>query len=322
MNNKKHFLSILLACISASCILVAAVLGIQRYIMDRQTKENTSKWQSSAEAIEASRDNSQTSSGTTEKDFVTPSGTEGSQKTDGAASSGTDSSEVAPPEHGSPSEAASPEVTASPAPTPTPVENPYKDSFSANEDMAAWLQIPGTVIDYPVMWTPKDENYYLKRGFDGQDNSNGCLILDTDSCLNPLTTNLIIHGHNMKSGAMFGTLANYAKEDYYKDHKNIILYTEECQRNYEVIAVFRSQVYKKTDEVFKFYKFFQADTEEEFDDFYQNIKALSLYDTGVTANFGDNFLTLSTCTYHVKYGRFVVVAKEVEPGDSYLPVRQ
>ena len=305
MNNKKHFLSILLACISASCILVAAVLGIQRYIMDRQTKENTSKWQSSAAAIEATRDNS-----------VTPSGTKESQETDSTTSSGTDSSEVAPPEHGSPSEAASP------APTPTPVENPYKDSFSANEDMAAWLQIPGTVIDYPVMWTPKDENYYLKRGFDGQNNSNGCLILDTDSCLNPLTTNLIIHGHNMKSGAMFGTLANYAKEDYYKDHKNIILYTEECQRNYEVIAVFRSQVYKKTDEVFKFYKFFQADTEEEFDDFYQNIKALSLYDTGVTASFGDNFLTLSTCTYHVKYGRFVVVAKEVEPGDSYLPVHQ
>lgn len=311
MNNKKHFLSILLACISASCILVAAVLGIQRYIMDRQTKENTSKWQSSAAAIEATRDNS-----------VTPSDTKESQETDSTTSSGTDSSEVAPPEHGSPSEAASPEVTASPAPTPTPVENPYKDSFSANEDMAAWLQIPGTVIDYPVMWTPKDENYYLKRGFDGQSNSNGCLILDTDSCLNPLTTNLIIHGHNMKSGAMFGTLANYAKEDYYKDHKNIILYTEECQRNYEVIAVFRSQVYKKTDEVFKFYKFFQADTEEEFDDFYQNIKALSLYDTGVTASFGDNFLTLSTCTYHVKYGRFVVVAKEVEPGDSYLPVHQ
>ena len=152
MNNKKHFLSILLACISASCILVAAVLGIQRYIMDRQTKENTSKWQSSAAAIEATRDNS-----------VTPSGTKESQETDSTTSSGTDSSKVAPPEHGSPSEAASPEVTASPAPTPTPVENPYKDSFSANEDMAAWLQIPGTVIDYPVMWTPKDENYYLKR---------------------------------------------------------------------------------------------------------------------------------------------------------------
>lgn len=219
-----------------------------------------------------------------------------------------------------------PEPTAEETPAPTEeitrVANPYADSFVANQDMAAWLQIPGTNVDYPVMWTPGDETYYLYRAFDGSENKNGCLLLDTDSCLDPLTTNLIIHGHNMKSGAMFGNLTDYENKDFYEDHKNIILYTEECQRNYEVIAVFRSQVYRKTDQVFKFYKFFQADTQEEFDDFYNNIKQLSQYDTGVTAEFGDHFLTLSTCVYHVEQGRFVVVAKEVEPGDYYLPVRE
>ena len=213
-----------------------------------------------------------------------------------------------------------PEPTVSPEPTPVLVENPYLDSFLANVDMAAWLQIPDTVIDYPVMWTPRNEEYYLRRGFDGRSNQNGCLILDTDSCLDPLTTNQIIHGHNMKSGTMFGTLDKYEDEDFYRDHKRIILYTKHCQRNYEVIAVFRSQVYKKTDNVFKFYNFFQAETEEEFNDFYDNIKEMSLYDTGVTAEFGDCFLTLSTCSYHVDYGRFVVVAKEVESGEYYLPI--
>lgn len=201
------------------------------------------------------------------------------------------------------------------------VENPYAESFLKNEDMAGWLIIPDTNVDYPVMWTPEDETYYLYRDFDKNDNLNGCLILDTDSNTNPLTTNLIIHGHNMKSGAMFGDLTAYEKEDYYKEHKYISLYTKDCQRNYEVIAVFRSQVYKKTDDVFKFYKFFQADTQEEFDDFYNNIKELSIYDTGVTARFGDHFLTLSTCVYHVTNGRFVVVAKEIEPGDTYLPIQ-
>lgn len=218
------------------------------------------------------------------------------------------------------------ESPASPTPSPEPstvptVPNPYKDSFLANEDMAAWLVIPGTNIDYPVMWTPRDEQYYLYRGFDGSENKNGCLILDTDSCLNPLTTNLIIHGHNMKSGAMFGKLTDYEKESFYQEHKQITLYTEECQRNYEVLAVFRSQVYKKTEDVFKFYKFFQADTQEEFDDFYQNIMALAEYDTGVTAEFGDHFITLSTCVYHVEQGRLVVVAREVEEGEHYDPVR-
>ena len=218
--------------------------------------------------------------------------------------------------------AVSPALTAEPTSSPTvvAVENPYKDAFLANEDMSAWLQIPGTNVDYPVMWTPRDEEYYLYRDFDGSDNKNGSLILDTDSCLDPLSTNLIIHGHNMKSGAMFGNLTDYEQESFYQEHKDIILYTEECQRNYEVIAVFRSQVFKKSDNVFKFYKFFQADTQEEFDDFYDNIKKMSIYDTGVTAVFGDHFITLSTCVYHVETGRFVVVAKEVENGDIYLPL--
>lgn len=207
-------------------------------------------------------------------------------------------------------------------PTPEPIPNPYAESYLANEDMAGWLVIPGMVIDYPIMWTPEDENYYLRRGFDKKKLSAGCLILDTDSCVDPLSTNLIIHGHNMKAGTMFGTLEKYKNEDFYQEHKQIILHTKECQRNYEVIAVFRSQVYKKSDKVFKFYKFFQANTEEEFNDFYDNIKAMSLYDTGVTATFGDRFITLSTCSYHVDNGRFVVVAKEVAPGDTYLPVEE
>ncbi|MDE7045462.1 MAG: class B sortase, partial [Acetatifactor sp.] len=204
--------------------------------------------------------------------------------------------------------------------TPEAVTNPYKDAFLSNDDMRAWIRIPGTNIDYPVMWTPEDEQYYLYRDFDGSENQNGCLILDTDSCVDPLTTNLIIHGHNMKSGAMFGHLTDYRQETFYQEHKDIILYTEECQRNYEVIAVFPSQVFRKSDDVFKFYQFFQADTQEEFDDFYNNIKEMSLYDTGVTAEFGDHFITLSTCVYHVETGRFVVVAKEVEKGDIYLPL--
>ena len=128
-----------------------------------------------------------------------------------------------------------PTVTASPEPsteeTPASTEefervaNPYSDSFLANKDMAAWLQIPGTNIDYPVMWTPEDETYYLYRAFDGSENKNGCLLLDNESCVDPLTTNLIIHGHNMKSGAMFGNLTDYENQDFYKEHKNIILYT-------------------------------------------------------------------------------------------------
>lgn len=283
MKDSRKTIGIVLSVLAALCLLAAAGLIFRLLADDRHSRET----------VQALKD---------------------------AASSSAEPSAPSP----SPSLVPEEENTSRPAQSPAPVlsENPYLDSFLANADMAAWLQIPDTVVDYPVMWTPRDENYYLLRDFDGSDNQNGCLILDTDSCLEPLTTNLIIHGHNMKSGAMFGSLTEYESEAYWKDHKNIYLYTPDCLRKYEVLAVFRSQVYKKTDKVFKFYQFFQADTQEEFDDFYSHIKEMSLYDTGVTAQFGDRFLTLSTCVYHVERGRFVVVAKETEKVCDYLPFRR
>lgn len=288
MKSDKKTLSIILFVLAGICILAAVILSVRGRLEDRHMEESLDALRPTVSTDTADQTPSVESEAAVSESITAPT-----------------ESETLPSET-----------------SIDRIANPYADSFLANEDMAAWLRIPGTNIDYPVMWTPEDETYYLYRAFDGSENKNGCLLLDTDSCLDPLTTNLIIHGHNMKSGAMFGNLTDYEDQDFYEKHKNIILYTEECQRNYEVIAVFRSQVYRKTDEVFKFYKFFQADTREEFDDFYNNIKQLSQYDTGVTAEFGDHFLTLSTCVYHVEQGRFVVVAKEVEPGDYYLPVQE
>ena len=284
-----------LGCIAAACLVAAAILAILHVKDDRQSQDTFSRFREAA----------------AQREETTPDPVP--QETENSAP-GTAS--PTPEEPGGPS--AQPADT--PEPTPALAENPYIDSFQANKDMAAWLQIPDTAIDYPVMWTPEDEDYYLRRGFDGSENQNGCLILDTDSCVDPLTTNLIIHGHNMRSGAMFGTLTDYEDEDFYQEHKHIFLYTKDRQRRYEVIAVFRSQVYRKSDTVFKFYQFFQADTQEEFDDFYDNIMKMSIYDTGVTAEFGDHFLTLSTCAYHVEQGRFVVVAKEIDSGELYQPL--
>ena len=294
MKSDKKALSIILFVLAGICVLAAVILSIKGRLEDRHMEE----------AVDA----------------VRPTvSTDAAAETSSVESSAAKETVASEPGTGS---TISETLSSGESESIDRIANPYADSFLANKDMAAWLRIPGTNIDYPVMWTPEDETYYLYRAFDGSENKNGCLLLDTDSCLAPLTTNLIIHGHNMKSGAMFGNLTDYEDQAFYEKHKNIILYTEECQRNYEVIAVFRSQVYRKTDEVFKFYKFFQADTLEEFDDFYNNIKQLSQYDTGVTAEFGDHFLTLSTCVYHVEQGRLVVVAKEVEPGDFYLPVQE
>ncbi len=180
-----------------------------------------------------------------------------------------------------------------------------------NPDTVGWLSIPGTEIDYPVMQTPEDENYYLYRDFEGNENQNGSLLVSAGCDIEDENTNWIIHGHNMKSGAMFGSLPNYSQKSYMKDHRLIYLDTLDGRRTYEVIAVFESQVYYETDHVFKYYHCYSIESWEEFDSFYTNIKRLSLYDTGVDAVYGDHFLTLSTCSYHTENGRFVVVAKEL-----------
>jgi len=214
-----------------------------------------------------------------------------------------------------------PDTEVEPEPEPEPVvlvENPYKEFFLQNSDMIAWLKIPDTIVDLPVMWTPEDEEYYLLRGFNKKKSGNGCLILDTDSSMDPLSTNLIIHGHN-NPNAMFGNLDKYEDEDYMKAHPYIYLYGKDYEHIYQVMAVFRSKVFYKSDTCFKYYYFFNAENEEEFNYFYDNVKEMSYYDTGVTASFGDKFITLSTCSYHTENGRFVIVAREIEPGDYYEP---
>ncbi len=194
-------------------------------------------------------------------------------------------------------------------PEPVMLEQ-YKELYEKNNDLAGWLAIEGTVIDYPVMqcW---DNEYYLHHDFYGEESKYGCLYVKAEADLAE-GTNFIIYGHNMKNGSMFGDLDYYKKKSFYEEHPLISFDTLYEERSYEIIAVFLSQVYRQDEDVFKYYQFYQADSEEEFDTFYQNIKQLALYDTGVEAAYGDTFLTLSTCAYHVQDGRLVVVAKRLK----------
>lgn len=186
----------------------------------------------------------------------------------------------------------------------------YAGLYEENKDLVGWLSIDGMKIDYPVMQN-EDDKYYLHRDFYGNDSKYGCLYVREQTDLDA-GTNFIIYGHNMKDGSMFGDLDLYVKESFFKEHPTVSFDTLYEERTYKIVAVLRSRVYNVDDDAFKYYQFYEADTQEEFEDFYGNIKALSLYDTGVEAEFGDTFLTLSTCAYHVKDGRLVVVAKRME----------
>ena len=186
----------------------------------------------------------------------------------------------------------------------------YKTLYAKNNRLAGWLKIDGTKIDYPVMQTT-DNEYYLSHNYNQEKDNNGSLFLDCECQLYPQSTNMIIYGHHMKSGNMFGNLQKYAKESYWKEHPTITFDTIFETGTYEVMYAFYSKVYDNDDLVFKYYQFIDANSKTEFEYYMSEMKELSLYDTGVEAEFGDRLLTLSTCDHSQTDGRFAVVAKKV-----------
>lgn len=187
----------------------------------------------------------------------------------------------------------------------------YKTLYEKNKKLIGWLKIDDTIIDYPVMQTG-DNSYYLEHNFNQEYDKNGSLFLDYNCSIYPRSTNLIIYGHHMKSGQMFGQLQKYAKQSYGEKHSIITFDSIYEKATYQVMYVFRSQVYNEDDLVFKYYQFIDANSEKEFDSYMSEMAKMSLYDTGVTASYGDSLLTLSTCDNSQTDGRFVVVAKRIK----------
>ena len=194
---------------------------------------------------------------------------------------------------------------------PREVLDEYKNLLNKNKKLIGWVKIDDTNIDYPVMQT-SDNEYYLTHNLNQENDRNGSIFMDKDCDVLKPSTNYIIYGHHMKSGNMFGKLDLYQDESYCKEHPYIQFDTIYEKGTYEVMYVFRSRVYREEEIVFKYYQFIDANSEQEFDSYMSEMASMSLYDTGVTAESGDQLLTLSTCDYQEKNGRFVVVAKKVK----------
>lgn len=168
------------------------------------------------------------------------------------------------------------------------------------------------------MQTIGKPNYYLKRNFEKQYSDYGVPYVQ-ENCDLEFSDNCVLYGHHMNNGTMFSDLCKYADEDFYREHKTICFDTLSGFGEYEVIAAFKTAAYSQ--QGFKYYHFTLADSAEDFDAYISKCKELALYDTGVTAEYGDRLITLSTCEYSRNNGRMVVVAKQVaflagEVGDN------
>lgn len=210
------------------------------------------------------------------------------------------------------SPAESQSAPAADATTPGTQLSPYLSLQEENPDFFGWVSIDGTELHYPVMFTPEDPEYYLRRDFYGERSLSGVPFLDGDyreGC-----GHYLIYGHNMDNGSMFATLLSYATAEFWQEHPTIRFDTLTESGTYEVLAAFYAQVYPTdTTGGFRYYQYTALDTPAQFDAYLAEVKAAALYDTGVEAEYGDQLLTLSTCSYHVTDGRFVVVARKEGP---------
>ena len=186
-------------------------------------------------------------------------------------------------------------------------ETEYKVDFEKlkeiNNQIVAYLKVKGTKIEYAVVQA-KDNNYYLKRNLDKKYNVGGSIFMDYKNKLNGTDKNIVIYGHNIKDGSMFGTLENILEEEWYNNKENYIidLTTEKEELKYQVFSVYKienEEYYIDTE--FK---------ENEFEEFIDTLKNRSKKDFNVEVSVEDSILTLSTCADNNKY-RIVLHAKKI-----------
>ncbi len=191
----------------------------------------------------------------------------------------------------------------------------YDALYQQNNDMVGWIYVPGTNTGYPVVQTPKDEEYYLRKNFYKKKATGGTPFLDKDSDLEDPASRVMVYGHNLKSGGMFTPFTKYTKASHWKKYPTFQFDTLYESRTYRILAVVQVDITRAGH--FAYYAYDRFSSAASFNGFIQSAKEASLYDTGVTAEYGQQMMIISTCSYHVSGdgGRLAIIAVQ-EPADT------
>jgi len=185
----------------------------------------------------------------------------------------------------------------------------YENLREQNGDMVGWLRIPGTQISYPVMQTINSPEYYLDKDFEKRYSVNGSLFASSVANVDEPSDVVVIHGHRSKTGSMFGSIGDFLKEDFLREHETIIFDTFTGRNVYKIFCLFTLDVGPEVIDEFEYFLYSDFANEEDFNDFMYNVKINT--EIEISANspeYGDKLLLLSTCEYHYENGRLVVVA--------------
>lgn len=205
-----------------------------------------------------------------------------------------------------PSQTVSPE--ASPDATEPPEVFPFSVDFDSlkqsSPDAVGWIYCADTAINYPIVHTT-DNVYYIEHLHNGDYSANGAIFIDCNNAADFSDKNTLIYGHNMNDGSMFATLRNYRDASYYTEHPVMYICTADKYYRVEIVAGLVT-----TPDSFVYARDFQEI--EQFHAYIEQVKEESTFESDVEVGDDDHIVTLSTCTYEVDNGRYVIIGKLVE----------
>lgn len=174
-----------------------------------------------------------------------------------------------------------------------------------NHELSGWITVPDTVIDYPVMQTKEDDDFYLTHNFSCSTDRHGTPFADVN-CRIGESDNIIIYGHHMKDGTMFADLMKYKDRSFCEGNGPVRFCTPESSLSFEVFCVMAISAHEAED--FPYYRYTDFEDEAEFSEYLQNSSRYSVW-SGKMPEYGEKMLTLSTCEYSKEDGRLVVMAR-------------
>lgn len=193
----------------------------------------------------------------------------------------------------------------------------FHDSFLAaqqkNSEVIGWINVQDTDISYPLLQTG-DNNYYTTHNYKKETSSYGSIFLNKNSVLSNDFSNLIIYGHNMNGGSqMFSSLMNYKDKEFFNNHKTVSITTKDKEYIYTIFAVMKAKVYESNEEgVFRYYSYADLSSKDKFNEYISNCKKYQLYNTNISAVYGNQIISLVTCEYSQDNGRLIVLGKKTK----------
>jgi sortase B len=182
--------------------------------------------------------------------------------------------------------------------------------YQLNNDVVGFIYIKDTNINNPVLQRKSKKDYYLYRDFYGNEDRHGSVYVREVCDVFGPSDNVTIYGHNMADGTMFANLHKYKDKDFFNAHPVVYFDTLYERHTYQVVCIFRTS--GTYGEGFPYHRYDDFKDEAEYNAFIKGVRKLAIFDSGISVNYGDKFICLSTCEeWPIKNGRLVLLAVRI-----------